>query len=159
VFDVRGQDRPRLSLRKISSSWTKDYDLIEAPATWPDVFDVSRWAIFTAHQDGKRVGGAVAVHNTPELDMLEGRSDLAVLWDIRIAPDARRSGIGSALMHHVEAWARQNLCREMKVETQNINVPACSFYMRHGFALRAANYSAYPQFPDEVQLLWYKDLA
>jgi hypothetical protein len=46
----------------------------------------------------------------------------------------------------------------MKVETQDINVPACRFYAKHGFALRAADCFAYPTLPDETMLLWYKDL-
>jgi hypothetical protein len=47
----------------------------------------------------------------------------------------------------------------MKVETQNINVPACRFYAKQGFALGAAHHFVYPALPEEVQLLWYKDLG
>jgi GNAT superfamily N-acetyltransferase len=90
--------------------------------------------------------------------MLEGRRDLSVLWDIRVAPDARGKGIGSALFERVEAWAQAQGCRQLKVETQNINVRACGFYGRHGCELRAVHYAAYPELPEEIQLLWYKDL-
>jgi GNAT superfamily N-acetyltransferase len=89
--------------------------------------------------------------------MLEGRRDLSVLWDIRVAPDARGRGVGSALFERVEAWALAQRCRQLRVETQNINVPACGFYARHGCELRAAH-PAYPDLPNEIQLLWYKDL-
>ena len=90
--------------------------------------------------------------------MLEGRSDLAVLWDIRVAPDARRRGIGAALMAAAERWAEAQGCAELKVETQNINVPACRFYARQGFTLREARRFAYPGLPDEIQLLWYRPI-
>jgi hypothetical protein len=33
----------------------------------------------------------------------------------------------------------------------------CGFYARHGCELRAAH-PAYPDLPNEIQLLWYKDL-
>jgi GNAT superfamily N-acetyltransferase len=82
-----------------------------------------------------------------------------VLWDIRVvAPDVRRQGVGSLLFGAVERWAESRHVRQLKVETQSINLPAHRFYARHGFALRAVDRFAYPQLPDETQLLWYKDL-
>jgi ribosomal protein S18 acetylase RimI-like enzyme len=58
----------------------------------------------------------------------------------------------------VEERTREAGLVELKVETQNNNVPACRFYARHGFQLRQAVWGAYPQLPSEVQLLWYKRL-
>jgi len=46
----------------------------------------------------------------------------------------------------------------MKAETQNINVPACRFYAKHGFTLGVVNRFAYQEFPDEVELVWYRKL-
>ena len=89
---------------------------------------------------------------------MEGRRDLSVLWDIRVAPDARGKGVGSALFERVGAWALAQGCRQLKVETQNINVRACRFYALHGCKLRAVHHAAYPELPEEIQLLWYKDL-
>ena len=43
-------------------------------------------------------------------------------------------------------------------ETQNINVPACRFYAAQGCELRGIHVGAYPEHPEEVQLLWYMDL-
>ena len=91
--------------------------------------------------------------------MLEGRSDLAVLWDIRVLPENRRRGVGAALFGAAEAWALARHCRQLKVETQNVNVAACRFYAHRGCVLRAAHDGVYPEWPDEAQLLWYKDLV
>jgi hypothetical protein len=44
------------------------------------------------------------------------------------------------------------------VETQNSNAAACRFYARQGCVLLAANRGAYVELPDEIQLLWYKEL-
>jgi hypothetical protein len=44
------------------------------------------------------------------------------------------------------------------IETQNTNVPACHFYTARGCELGAINRFAYPTLPNEIQLLWYKDL-
>ncbi len=90
--------------------------------------------------------------------MLEGRDDLAVLWDVRVATEFRRRGVGSALFEAVEAWAQARGCSSLKVETQNINVGACRFYEGRGFELRVVDPLAYPEFPNETQMLWYKDM-
>jgi GNAT superfamily N-acetyltransferase len=148
-----------LSERGIDFPYAKDYDAIEGPASWPARFDPRSWGWFVAQSEGRRVGGAVVAWDTAGVEMLEGRRDLAVLWDIRVAPDARGRGIGAALFRAAEAWAAARGCTQLKVETQNINVPACRFYARQGCTLGAIHRFAYPALPDEVQLLWYRDLA
>lgn len=116
------------------------------------------WGLFSAFVAGVRVGGAAIAFRSQGVEMLEGRDDLAALWDIRVAPKMRGKGVGSALLRAAEKWASAQGATSMKVETQNINVPACRFYDRHGFVLGAANEGAYPDSPEETQLLWYKDL-
>jgi GNAT superfamily N-acetyltransferase len=147
-----------LSERTLDHPYVKDYDALEDPRQWPARFDISNWRLLAARIDGRRVGGAVIAFDAEGLIMLEGRSDLAVLWDIRVAPEARGQGVGSALFRAVEEWAMEKGCRQLKVETQNINLPACRFYARQGCSLGAINRLAYPELPDEVQLLWYKKL-
>lgn len=165
VFDVTANNAGIggfvLSERALDSPYLKDYDAIkeEGPTCWPDRFDVSNWGFFAAVAEGRRVGGATVAFNTPGLDMLEGREDLVVLWDIRVSPTARGRGVGSALFHAAELWVRARGCKQLKVETQNINVPACKFYARQGCVLGAVNQFAYPGYPDEVQMFWYKNLS
>lgn len=164
VVDVtdRADDPGRFVLaeRRLDVPYEKDYDAIdgEGPLQWARRFDLSNWTLFTARIAGRRVGGAAVAFDTPGLTMLEGRRDLAILWDIRVSPDARRQGVGSALFAKVETWARLHGCRQLKIETQNTNVQACRFYERQGCRLRAIHHDAYPELPGEVQLLWFKDL-
>jgi GNAT superfamily N-acetyltransferase len=150
-----------LSERELNTPYVKDYDAFEGegPTQWAGRFDVSHWGLLAARVEGKRVGGAAVAFNTPGLDMLEGREDLAVLWDIRVSPVARGQGVGSALFHAAELWAKARGCKQLKVETQNINVPACKFYARQGCVLGAVNQFAYPEYPDEIQMFWYKNLS
>jgi GNAT superfamily N-acetyltransferase len=163
VLDVTSQDDGQggfaLSERRLEVPYEKDYDGIagEGPSQWARRFDLSNWALFTARVATRIVGGATVAFDTPGLTMLEGRRELAVLWDIRVSPDARRQGIGSALFEQVERWARRHGCRQLKIETQNTNVRACRFYERQGCKLGAIRRSVYSDFPEEIQLLWYKD--
>jgi len=165
VFDVAehtgGRGGFTLTKRRLDVPYVKDYDAIEdeSPAHWAERFDVSNWVFLAAHSEGRRVGGAALTLDTEGIHMLEGRSDLAVLWDIRVAPQARGQGVGSALFRAAEAQAVARGCRELKIETQNINVPACEFYARQGCEPRAFDRFAYPQLPNEIQLLWYKELS
>jgi len=164
VLDVAGADEGGgfvLTERRLAVPYVKDYDAIrgEGPTRWTRRFDLSSWGFLSARADGRRVGAAVIAFDTPGVTMLEGRRDLAVLWDLRVAPEARGHGVGAALFRAVEAWARARGCTQLKIETQNINVPACRFYAARGCVLGAIDRSAYPGLPDEIQLLWYKDLA
>ena len=163
ILDVSQGAGARLVLteRLAEQPFVKDYDSVAAehPSRWAQQFDVSTWGLFAARLDGRRVGGAVVAHDTAGVAMLEGRRDLVVLWDIRVAPGARRRGVGSALFAAAEAWGVGRGCTQLKVETQNVNVDACRFYARQGCVLERANHGVYADFPDEVQLLWYRSLA
>src|ERR1051325_9045305 len=164
VFDVvretTRRDEVRLVERKLDVPYIKDYDAIEEehPTQWKTRFDLSNWKFFVAVDGDRRVGGAAVALKTAGLELLQDRAGIAVLWDIRVGPEAREKGIGSALLRAAEASARGKGCLELSVETQNINVPSCRFYQRQGFVLVAANRFAYPAFPEEIQLLWRKAL-
>ncbi len=144
----------------VPSPYQKNYDTIpgERPQRWSKRFDTSRWGVVVARANDVRVGGAVIAVDTPALHMLEGRDDLAVLWDLRVAPEWRGNGVGSALFRVAASWAQRRGKMELKVETQNVNAGACRFYERKGCELRAIDRLAYPSLPHEVQFLWYKRL-
>ena len=90
--------------------------------------------------------------------MLEARTDLAVLWDIRVRREYRRSGFGAHLFDKCAEWAKQKGCSRLKIETQDINVPACRFYAAKGCELRGIHHGIYFDCPYEVQFLWCLDL-
>lgn len=135
-----------------------DADQGEGPARWARLFDLSNWGLLTAWRDGTRVGGAVIAFRTPSLYMLEGRDDVAALWDLRVAPEQRGAGVGSALFGAVEDWSAARGADWLKIETQNVNTAACRFYMKMGCVLGAIDRFAYPDLPDEVRLVWWKPL-
>jgi GNAT superfamily N-acetyltransferase len=159
VFDVTVR-RAGFDLveRRLNVPSTKDYDAVERPDEWAERFGLAKWCVLGAYFGETRVGGAVIAFDTPGLQMLDGRSDLAVLWDLRVSPRLRRQGVGTALFVSAAEWARATGCTELKVETQNVNVPACRFYASQGCALRTVSRGAYGALPDEIQLLWYKNL-
>ena len=164
VLEVRLRERGLAGMdlveRSLTTPYRKDYDALpdNHPTDWARRFDVSNWAVVSAWRGGRRVGGAVVAARTPTMSMLDGRSDLALLWDLRVSPDERRRGVGAALFAATERYAVARGCRQLKIETQSINVAACRFYASRGCELGAVRRFAYPELPEETQLLWYKDL-
>lgn len=152
----------RLTEQPVSQPWVKNYDAEETPLDWEKQFDLANWGIFIAYEESQPVGGAAVALNTPKVNMLEDRKDLAVLWDIRVLPDRRGMGIGKALFLHSADWARRQGCSQLKIETQNINVPACKFYCSMGCELGMIHrygYAAIPAVADEAMLFWYYKLS
>jgi GNAT superfamily N-acetyltransferase len=151
----------RLTERPVAPPWQKDYDAAhaEGPTRWAKRWDIANWGVISAFLDGARAGGCVIAYDTPGVHKLEDRTDLAILWDLRVAPHCRGKGIGGGLVDAAIAWAARRHCRMLKVETQNINVPACHLYARHGFTLGSINRHAYVELPDEVELVWYKEIG
>ena len=163
VLDVAEGEHPGkfiLTERRLEFSFLKDYDAIHgnSPRYWVEQFDVSSWGFLSARVEGEYVGGAVIALNVPGVEIVAGRDDCAMLWDIRVAPKFRGYGVGAALFRTAEEWARARDCRQLVVETQNTNVAACRFYAHQGCELTAVNRNAYPELPDEIQLVWCKVL-
>jgi GNAT superfamily N-acetyltransferase len=142
--------------RIIEKPYLKNYDEFEAPLSWLHSFDTSAWGLVTVFVDGLRCGGAVIAFATHGVDMLEGRQDLAVLWDMRIASEYQRQGLGKKLFAAAENWARERGCVELKIETQNTNPSACKFYQAQGCTLSDVRHGVYPELPRDVQLIWRK---
>lgn len=159
----------RLIEEDVAEPYEKDYDAYEDedPARWRR-FDLSNWGFFLAFGGGAEadgsasntIGAAAVAVRSAGVNMLEERDDLAVLWDIRVRPDCRRCGIGTALFRHAVNWAKQSRCRQLKIETQNVNVAACRFYAGQGCHLGRIDRYGYtdPRIAHETMLLWYLDL-
>lgn len=161
VFDVQNDSKGiHMTECPVGTPWFKDYDACngEGPLRWADRWDISNWGILSAFENGVRLGGCAIAYQTLGLDLLEGKDDLAALWDIRVSPHGRGQGIGGCLLEAAIVWAKRHGCRQLKIETQNINVPACRLYAKHGFTLDGINRHAYSDLPDEIQLVWCIDL-
>ncbi|HVE52233.1 MAG TPA: GNAT family N-acetyltransferase [Ramlibacter sp.] len=155
VLEVSADHRSfALQERALATPFSKDYDALESPLDWPRLFDVRQWAMASAFQGDRRVGGAIAAFDTPGLDMLQGRRDLVVLWDLRVLPELQGQGIGTQLFRAVQHWGTDRGGQELMVETQNVNVAACRFYASMGCKLLSAQAGAYADLPDETKLLW-----
>jgi GNAT superfamily N-acetyltransferase len=142
----------------IEKPYCLDYDAEEGPERWLKRWNLENWCIIAAYDGNKRVGGAVLAFNTPGVNMLEGRDDISVVWDLRIDTDYRGKGIGTEIFQKCIEWAKRKGCKRLKVETQNINVNACKFYMKQGATLGSINRYAYTNKTLGTQLIWNIEL-
>jgi streptothricin acetyltransferase len=155
VASTKGVD---LIEHRLDRTFRKDYDSVDDPMKWPARFDMSNWIFVGAYMADERLGGAIGAYSSPALDLLAKTRDCVLIWDLRVSPQSHRRGVGSALFKAIESRGRDCGCRELRVETQNFNVAACRFYAAQGCELTQANFGAYAQMPEEVQLIWSKKL-
>ena len=114
------------SLRDVPDAFAATYD--EAVALAPEVWtrQLERLATFVASAGGADVGLVRgALHDQSP--------DVAYLISMWVAPEARRQGIGSALVEAIVQWARAQGLRQVLLDVSEANVPAMAFYTRKGF--------------------------
>ncbi|OPZ79459.1 MAG: TDP-fucosamine acetyltransferase [Alphaproteobacteria bacterium ADurb.Bin438] len=148
-----------LKEEKIDTPYIKDYRKYNNAVDYDKKFDITNWRFFMAFDDLKPVGGATLVMKTKGVYMLDFKENLGALWDIRINNDYKNQGIGSKLFDMVKNCAKSNGLKELKIETQNVNVPACKFYSKQGAKLKGIREQVYQkEEQEEIQFLFYLDL-
>ena len=141
--------------------YIKDLSKYEIACEYEQSFDISNWVFFMAFDEDIPVGAVTIVSKTDNVNMLEKRNDISVLWDIRVADDYKHKGIGQKLFDKATKWSRQQGFIQMKIECQNNNVPACKFYHKQGAILCKIDEYAYlldESCKGEIQFIWYLNL-
>ena len=141
--------------------YLKDLGVYEEATKYAEEFDITNWAFFMAFDNELPIGAVTVASKTKNVNMLDGRDDMSVLWDIRVDDRYKRQGVGTKLFTMAVEWSKLNGLKQMKIECQNNNVQACRFYHKHGAILGKIDEYAYYNdidIEDEVQLIWYLDL-
>lgn len=141
--------------------YCRDLSEYTRAAEYEKDFDITNWRYYMAFDGDIPVGAMTVAGKTEGMNMLSGREDACVLWDIRVDDACKRNGIGKKLLHMGISGARHDGYHQMIIECQNNNVPACRFYQSQGAVLARIDMYAYyldPEAKNEVQLIWYLDL-
>lgn len=154
-------DDEQLPTELVPTPYDKNYDGLAgmSPRTWPRRFDLRDWGLVVARREGVIVGGAAIAPAARTMGDVDSPSQSAVLWDLRVALENRGQGVGAALFRAAERWAIAAGYQTLIVETQDINVPACTFYRRMGCRLVSYEEDGYPDVPGEARLIWRRALA
>lgn len=134
-----------------TTAYGKDYDAeaTERPTQVALRSDPNTWSILVAYDGALRVGGAI-VAPASNYPISGSRLGDRVLVDLRIAPNARRRGVGKLLLEAALAQDRSPLL----VETQDTNVAACRLYWSMGAVPLVVEPDGYPGFSDEAKIVW-----
>lgn len=141
--------------------YIKDLSKYERATTYEKQFDITNWRFYMAFDGNIPIGALTVAGTTQGLNMLYGRTDACVLWDIRVADSYKHQGIGQKLLDMAIIDARENEYCQMIIECQNNNIPACKFYQKQGAVLSKIDMYAYysePEIRNEVQFVWYLDI-
>jgi len=141
--------------------YVKDLSVYEHAVDYEKEFDITNWRFYIAFDDEKPVGALTIAGKTEGLNMLSGRNDACVLWDIRVEDEYKHKGIGQKLFDKGILGAKEDGYRQMIIECQNNNVPACNFYKKQGALLSKIDmYAYYPEsdIKDEIQMIWYLNI-
>jgi ribosomal protein S18 acetylase RimI-like enzyme len=99
--------------------------------SWRD-WAAGRWRggtaiVFLAREDRGPVGTATGA----AYDAESGVAHVYAMW---VAPDARRAGVGRALLDAAAGWARDRGCDRLVLSVTESNAGARAFYEAHGFS-------------------------
>ena len=144
-----------------TKEYIKDLGEYEEVTKWAEEFDITNWAFFMAFDNEFPIGAITIVSRTINIQMLDGRDDISVLWDIRVDERYKQQGVGTKLFNMAVEWSKSKELKQMKIECQNNNVQAYKFYHKQGAVLgRIDEYAYYKDIEDrdEVQFIWYLDL-
>lgn len=102
-----------------------------------EIFDnilASKYAdVLLAVSDDKAVGMAI-VNGVLKLNRIECRLD-----DVVVDPEARKGGIGTALMAASDQWAWDHGCYKIEFTSRAERVDAVSFYEKRNYERRASS--------------------
>ncbi|MEP9382792.1 ribosomal protein S18-alanine N-acetyltransferase [Nocardioides sp. KR10-350] len=99
-------------------AWTEDYLRLAVSGELPTV------AVLAAEADGEVVGHVI----------VSTVFEIAELQRIAVAPEHRRRGVATALLHATAARAAAAGAERLLLEVREHNRPALAFYRKEGFA-------------------------
>jgi len=112
------------------AAFEREPDAVKASAKMLDdaLFEERAAEAVIAERDGAAIGMAVFFHN---FSTWTGRKGL-YLEDLYVTPEARGSGVGTALLRHLAALAIERDCARFEWAVLDWNRPAIDFYTAMG---------------------------
>lgn len=132
ILPASDEDLPAIS-RLHQHFWGECSDVATMSKTLAALADDPDHTILAARVDGVCIGTATGVicHG-----LYGGADSYMVVEDMVVDPEHRRSGVGSALLTHLEDVARARGCAQMVLLTESVRSDARGLYTANGFADR-----------------------
>lgn len=116
-----------------------------------DFIDSEQQAMFLAVCDNLCVG---------HITVGTGWLGKGYIEDLSVDSKYRHSGIGKKLMDSAVAWCKEHRLSGITLETQDVNLQACRFYIKYGYELSGINTKKYAlsNYENEIALYFYLKL-
>jgi ribosomal protein S18 acetylase RimI-like enzyme len=130
--------------------------LQDAPDTFGTTFeDAAAWSLESWNRQLEQFATFVATADGSDVGLVRGAlhdrfHDAGYLISMWVSPDARRQGVGSALVDAVVRWARNRGLSRLYLDVTELNTAAISLYTRTGF-VRTGDVGALPPPREDVQ--------
>lgn len=131
-----------VKITKARASWQIDLILKDLPHS---IKKSSEGTLFAPHVEEPRAFVAKSHDDAigwMEVGLQRWNNRMRV-WHLLVEEGFRRKGIGSQLMGVAIGKAKEAGARMLILETQSCNVPAISFYLKHGFELVGLDSTSY----------------
>lgn len=117
------------------AAFEREPDAVEATEAMLEaaLFDEKAAEAVIAERDGDALGFAVFFHN---FSTWKGRKGI-YLEDLYVTPEARGSGVGTALLRHLAGLAIERDCARFEWAVLDWNQPAIDFYTAMGAEMMA----------------------
>ena len=87
-------------------------------------------------------------------------NNFAYIEELYVSEAIRGQGIGRRLVKRAEDWAAERRLKGLMLETQDLNLAACRFYVKTGFRIGGADTLLYEglgtELAEERAIFWYK---
>ncbi|MEC0236148.1 GNAT family N-acetyltransferase [Paenibacillus kribbensis] len=152
-FTVIGRLIPKLE----NGIWSYQEELYEQPyeSKYPEHEDLDEYInsddsiAFLYYSQGKCLGH-IRLSTSDEIKF-------ASIDRLIVLESSRGKGIGTALLNKAKEWALQKGMKGFTLETQDVNLLACRFYLKNEFEIGAADTMLYSnsKYKDENAIFFY----
>lgn len=126
------------AVARLISEDDRDRQLV-SPVDLTDAFADSRCYLFVALIDSEPIG-LLSAYRFPDV---EAGGSLVYLYDIQVAHEYRRSGVGAALVRELVSRCREDGVRRIWAGTDLNNIPARRMFEATGADLEGETYAEY----------------
>ncbi|WP_424244719.1 putative N-acetyltransferase YhbS [Elusimicrobium posterum] len=129
IRNLTAQDMQQLSFL-YRTYWQEDSNIEKMTEVFEKIKDSPAYILLAAEENGELLGSVMGI----VCQELYGEcKPFLVVENLAVSPNARKKGVGKALMAEIEKKAKEQNCKQIILVTESDRQDAISFYPKIGF--------------------------